>query len=152
MWWEKNKKPYKRLQCRGFGKNWGETGNGKKIQRFHKYYLWRPESFTLRTIKKIISFWRSWGTSFVSQIIFNWKLFLRTVDSQVRTTCEFTFLWAMKKSKRQKLFIYSHLSPICYLVLYLGHIKPDPCAKAYINAYAGLICHHIFLVAVCLPA
>jgi hypothetical protein len=40
----------------------------------------------------------------------------------------------MKKSKRQKLFIYSHLSPMCYLVLFLGHIKPDPGEKAYFYA------------------
>jgi hypothetical protein len=68
----------------------------KNIQRFQKYYLWRPDSCTLRTIKTVISFWRSRGTSLVSQLNFNGKIFLRTVDSQVHTPCEFTFLRAIK--------------------------------------------------------
>ena len=54
--------------------------------------------------------------SLVSQIFFDLKLFLRTVDdTQVRTTCEITFSLAMNKSKRQKMFINTHLSPMCYL-------------------------------------
>jgi hypothetical protein len=110
----------------------------KNIQRFQKYYLWRPDSCTLSTIKTIISHWNSQATSFVSQIIFDWKSLLRTMDSQVHTTCEITFSRAKKKSKRQKLSIYSHLSPMWYLVLFLGHIGPDPGGNASIYEFAAL--------------
>ena len=110
----------------------------KKIQRYQKYYLSCPESFPLITIKTIISNWNSRATSFVSQIIFFWISFLRTIDCQVHTTCEFTFSRAKKKSKRQKLSIYSHLSPMWYLVLFLGHVKPDPGGNASIYEFAAL--------------
>jgi hypothetical protein len=41
---------------------------------------------------------------------------------------------------------------MCYLVLFLGHIKPDPGGNAYIYIYAGLICQQIFQVSISLAA